>query len=665
MQLAYDPHAVVVVVDIPDGAAEWIVEELARILPPGDADLRLVFGRTPPGGAGQVARRLSHLLRRSVVTAVGRPWPTADGALFISADRGPGWIRHQPSGQELSAGRRFPLPEWEWDVPDQPFALSKWATAEPIPAGLWVRPVQETPATEQHRAVLMRRLRARHDFITVVLGAPGSESVSLEDIASLWRALPGHIRLSARCLSFGPVDAPEQQEVPEALAYEICAPIRWYTGFPVAGRGASALEAGSVLAVHGDGSLGRPLMTREVIHHPPQGPGRPRPPLVTEHGWPIDHFPLVSPGIYWHGPDTLLEVTSRGLWVRGSQEVTHGDGIRRAPHHADHELVMYDAVGPSDTRGLQWLALQIAERVASDLNVSIQPVGAGAVGGQRDEPEQHRANGGFLPSAEDGGEPARRLAEPGQTHLPTDGPTGAGGRTLEDELRVAFGQQYETSAKFIGALLRREPSLLRDLPGADAATELTALRLHLLAEDLTTLRQIPADSAVRGAVSQALVGGWHRLPAFRGPVAVRATLDENQLSWYSAQQTVFEGGWCAATFSGPPGREGNTEILILSAQGRRTAVLECGDPDWVLFRPGTRFVVLSVEAGSPNSVLLREIAPGAGMEARADRMASRELRRSLVERRRDHWTGVQRSAEPGALFRPPGWGEIWPQEPAR
>ncbi|MEU3519885.1 hypothetical protein ABZ770_32220 [Streptomyces sp. NPDC006654] len=640
--LAPDAHLTVVVIDIPDKTDETIIDEVARALPPGQSGLRLVFGRTPPGGAAPAGRRLAENLRRVVVTAVGRPWPAADGALFISCDRGPGWVMYGPSGEESGNGRRFPRPAWEPDLPDQPFSMSERFTAEPIAAGLWVRPAEETAATQKDRTLLMSRLRSRDDSVTVVLGASGQAAVPLDVVTRLWRGLPEHTRTSARFVGFGPVDGPPHRHVAEVLAEAVGAPVRWYNGLPSRSEGDAG---GQVLAVHPDGSLGRPLLAREVVLLPPKASGSRRPPLVTDHDWPIGDLPVVSPGIHWYGPDTLMEVTVGGLWIRRADEPDHANALRTAPFDVHRERVMHDSHGITDAPDLRRLAEELAQRVAADRQVPVHVVQAPVRDGRPPGPVPSEGAPAAQPAA--GTEPAGPDPE---------APAEKGEHSSADRLRSAFGRQYEETAALVTSLLRQQPALLQGGPADAAAAELSALRLHLLTGWPTPRTAEATDASAFEPLSRLRARGWLRLPAFHGPVILRCSLDDSEMSWYAAQTDVVEPDWCGAAFSGPPGLEGNTDVLILSVRGRRTALLEIGDPDWVLFRPDTRFAVLSVQPGERNLLLLRELPPRAVTDPAADRRAARELRRSLLEWQRDGWTGVRRSAEPGPLFHPPGAG---------
>lgn len=109
--------------------------------------------------------------------------------------------------------------------------------------------------------------------------------------------------------------------------------------------------------------------------------------------------------------------------------------------------------------------------------------------------------------------------------------------------------------------------------------------------------------------------------------------------------------------AGRPGQPGDTDVVILSADGRCPALLGAGDPDVVVFPPGTRFARLHAESGERGTVLLRQLLAGdTAPDPRADHDALRRLRRALADWRRDESAGVLRTGQPGRLFRAPGTG---------
>ncbi|CAM5641617.1 MULTISPECIES: hypothetical protein [Streptomyces] len=380
--LAHDPEHTLVVVDVPQGASAGFLHDVVRALPAGAAGLRVVFGRTPPGGAAQAGRWLAARTGRVVVTALGRPRPTAEGALFVEAGQGPGWTRYDPGGGTSGEGRRFPCPEWEQHLPADAWWVSRHTLAEPVPAGLWLRPARVTPVFPRHRALLTTRLSSRPDAVTVVVGAPGAEAVPLADVTRLWWTLPDQVRTVARFAPFGPVTLPAGMSLGTALAEKAGRAVRTYNGLPI-GPGSRPDTAGKVVAVGSDGSPGRMVMARESVQFPPLRAGEHREPLVTGHHWPLRGLPLLRLGVYRHGPDAVVEVTPSGLWIRGRRERA-GAASPSVPVDERHELVLYDS---GDTRlvgEFRRIAGELAHMVSAEYGVPV--VVRGVDTGRVDEP---------------------------------------------------------------------------------------------------------------------------------------------------------------------------------------------------------------------------------------------------------------------------------------
>ncbi|MFG2884045.1 hypothetical protein ACGFYV_17405 [Streptomyces sp. NPDC048297] len=645
--LARDPEYTLAVVDVPRDASPGFLHDLAQVLPAGGTGLRLVFGRTPPGGTAQAGQWLATRSGRIVVAPLGRPRPTAEGALFVGPDRGQGWIRYDPAGGASLEGHRFPRPAWEYDLPPKPFAVAERTVAEPVPAGLWLRPARTTPQSERHRAFLTTRLSSRPDAVTVVVGEPGADPVPLADVARFCRSLPEHVRLSARFTRFGPVALPADMPFGTALAAEAGMTVHTYNGLLVA-PGSPATAGATVMAVGPDGALGRPMMTRESVQFPPLAPGEHeehrkhgehRGPVVTDHQWPLQDLPLLRTGVHRHGPDAVIEVVLSGLWVRGPQEqaVTVP---RFAPVDERHELVMYSSGDSRTADEFRRIAEALARRVRAERGVPVQVRAVGPWSHAERPPVQAVETPVASVPAQG---PGARKGETSQEQAPQEQAPQVRAPQEQAAQHSAFGHRHEEAVAFASALLRRQPALLGTGEFADAVAELAMLRLYMLADG-----DLPFPA------------GLNRLPVFAGPVALRASLTDAGLSWYTEHATVVAHQGCATTFSGTPGQPGNTDFVVWSVTGRRTAVLEAGDPDVVLFPPGTSFAVLRVRRAVPGErdvVFLRELdAPDGRPDPDADRAALRRLEPALADWRRDESAGPRRSGPPGRLFPPPGLG---------
>ncbi|MFF0050798.1 hypothetical protein [Streptomyces sp. NPDC005498] len=323
--LARDPELSLVVVDVPPDPAPGFLADVACVLPDTATGLRLVFGRTPPGGAAQAAHWLAAHTGRVVVTALGHPRPTAQGGLFVGAEEGAGWMRFTPDGGSSAQGRRFPRPEWEHELGESPWSVRGGAVAEPVPVGLWLRPAQVTASlAAQHRTFVRNALRGATDTLTVVVGLPGAAAVPLADVAAVWSALPGHLRPAVRFACLGPVTLPGRMPLGEALAAETGAAVRSYTGLPVCSAPDGTGDK-PVILVRPDGGTGRSLMTRETVHFPP--PGR------RCAGRHAGHRPLLAARTA--SPDPARRPSGRpGHCRRGRPRRTVGTGRRGAGRRA-------------------------------------------------------------------------------------------------------------------------------------------------------------------------------------------------------------------------------------------------------------------------------------------------------------------------------------------
>ncbi|MCX4406016.1 MULTISPECIES: hypothetical protein [unclassified Streptomyces] len=652
--LARDAEFTVVVIDIPEEDSPDLLDAVARALPSGQTGLRLLFGRTPAGGSARAAQWLAARTGRDMVTADGRPWPTAEGALFVSPDRGSGWARYAPTGETRWMGWRFPHPFWESGLGDLPAHISEWTHAEPLAAGLWLRPSEASDALPTHRSFLMTRLRSRPEALTVVVGAPGSLAVPLADVARFWTGLPEHLRPHTRFSCFGPVVLPAGTTFGEALAAAVGATVRSYTGLPVSSTAHIPTEE-PVVVVRPDGTLGRTLMAREVAHFPPSQDGGPAYPVVTNHRWPVDTLPLIRPGVYQHGPDAVVEVLSCGLWVRNAVEPVDAEP-HSLPMDEANEMVLYDSGDPQTAPSLRELAQDIARRVAADNTVPLQVTGMNSAA-RRDEPEPFGDIRSTVLDAPDrtGIATARASSEGHEPSRPETARTAP--RAVSEHLRALCGEQYDSCIAFAAELVRRHPALRGDQSSGDPVVELAVLRLHLLRDgDLPILlSKAGAGNTAAQELGRLLASGLHRLPAYTGPVALRTELDQSDLARYKAGGTVTASNWFAGTMTGWPGQSGNTDLVILSSGGRRTALLEAGDPDVVMFPPRVRFAPLAVDAGARNAVFLRELGPDEAATADPDacRRAVRQLRRALTGWRRDEGFEVVRTGMLSAFFQPP------------
>jgi hypothetical protein len=621
--LARDPECTVLVVDLPDGADDGTIESVAQEVPPGHGSLRVVFGRTPRLGATIVARRLADRLGRTVVAAAGIPLPTPGGGLFIGSDRGPGWVRCEPGAPETRDSRGFPKTSWESALPDRPWSLGT-AVAEPLPAGAWLRPAEESAALHHHRMRLYGQLRVSPELLTVVVGVPGAAVLPLADVARFWQDLPPHVRSAVRIVCYGPTRLSGGRHFGDVLAQVVGEPVRLYNGIP----GGRDVNSGEVQLVGEDGSPGRPLRAHEFVHLPPtDAGGPPPPPFAVAHGWPVRDLQEIRPGTHLLAADAVVEVVPSGLWLRPPQDPPHAAEVRTAAPDPGHERILCDA-GSEET-------LPRLRRLATDLMRSFPP-----------ELRSATRMGVCHPTAPSGGRAAVTLL-PRAGGLPAPGGSGAEPptrwQTGDARPHTVSGAGHEGAVSALDAgpegvasvaveVLREHPGLVADRSDRDLAGLAAVLRRLAGGEvpdgpgaEAGTGRPAPPDGEL-------LREGLRMFPVHRGATGLRATLDDAMRRWYAEQALVVDPNVCEASVLGPRDEPGNTDFLIWSVAGRRTELLDPRRPDRVLFLPGSRFRVLRAEPGIPGVVMMREIDPGeTPPAARLDRAAVRELTRA--------WTG--------------------------
>ncbi|KUN16751.1 hypothetical protein AQJ11_39075 [Streptomyces corchorusii] len=658
--VATDPEYALVVVDLPRASSLDAVEEVvARAVPAGPRGLRVIFGRPPKGGVAAAGRLLARRLALPVVVPDGVLRPSAGGALFIGADRGQGWVLCTPEGQVEYLSRRFPQPKWDESLPNRPRAMGRSAVAEPMPAGVWLRPVLEDAAQHRHRGHLAARLRGRSDAATVVIGTPGAPVPETADIGSFWRSLPEDTAAALRVVPYGVVHTPGDRSFGDTLAALTGEPVHVYNGFPTGDPLVGLTPREDVVFLGEGGELGRPVFARELLYLPPEPDGSSHPALAVDHRWPLEHLPMLRQGLYRGGNGMVLEVLPWGLWIRPSAEPWYADEVRATHADPHHELILCDDSLPEKLPQLQRLAEDVLRRLPAQDGLLVRvltasrPWGATAL---RSGPKAPAAlapavGHGTLPGPGDGqdereGQDGCEEQEAGEgREAPTArAPSGAAG-SPEDEAVVARA-------------LRHDPGLGRGLPDETAFAGLLSVRRRLTVHAWCT-GQNPNDAGAGApaAADPAALAALALLPAYEGVVALRTHLDPAAIRWYRQHRVATAHYVCAASLTGTPGKHGDADVLIRSITGRRTALLEPELPDRVLFPPGTQFEVLHVHArpGESTVVMLDERPPADERRSdRARRAAVRELMAALRVWRQDEMNGVVRDLTPDPFARPPG-----------
>ncbi|MEU3862021.1 hypothetical protein AB0F03_32450 [Streptomyces sp. NPDC028722] len=371
--LPADPDHQVVVLDLPPdpGDATWAV--LARLLGRGHPDgYRLVMGRALPDGIVPVGQWLADRLDRAVVVPDGAMVPAAGGVLYIPAGRGPGWVRLLPRRPPTPVSRRFPKPAWEFTVSDEAWRTSDRAVVDPLPSGVWLHGGGREDGLSPHRGLLVSRLAYRPDLLTVVLGCPGGDALSLDDVSRFWHSLLPGARDLVRFVAYGPLAAPDGPGPGQALADRLDVPVTFDNGLPVSHTTDDTPE---VHALDADGSPGWAAFARQLRFTPARFTGgRPTSPQVVGHRPVFGDLPEIAPGRYRYD-EAVLEVVPSGLWLRPSEEPDEAAVIRSAAPSARHVNVVLGTAAHTGGR-MRELAERLLQRLDPALRALVRLVPA-------------------------------------------------------------------------------------------------------------------------------------------------------------------------------------------------------------------------------------------------------------------------------------------------
>ncbi|MEU6220132.1 hypothetical protein ABZ845_21835 [Streptomyces sp. NPDC047022] len=433
-RLAADPQHTLVVLDLPASPEDSVWETVARALDRRGRSFRLVPGRGAREDVNRAAQWLADRLERTVLAPDGAVMPAAGGALFVPAHHGAGWLLHRPNKPSVPDSRRFPKPQWEFSVPDQPRPTGTGGTIEPLPGGVWIRGGGQEPADDADRRRLVDLLAAHPQLLAVALGSPGRPALPLEEVAAFWRELPSSARPLVRFIPYGPVAVPDGTLLGQALADLLGQRVAVHTGIPVAGADGSLPEIRTLLR---DGSLGwRPYADEFGFAPRAQTGGRPMAPVALNTRAPVGSAPAIGPGIYQYANDAVLEVVQSGLWVRPPTEPGDGHTVRSAPVHAPFPAILYDETDPASVDRMRSIAHELLRGLDLSFSRGSRVVPSGEAG--------RVPEAGSSPMAVTSHAPARSapvLSAPGSadgwlTHAPTveqpfpTAPDGDGSRAL-------------------------------------------------------------------------------------------------------------------------------------------------------------------------------------------------------------------------------------------
>jgi hypothetical protein len=359
--VAPDTEHDLVVVDLPVNSPIAMWESVAQALPRRRRGVRLVIGGRSRETAAMAGQWLSERIRRTVIAPDGMVIPSAGGSLFVHSGRGSGWVRFQPGRVPRWEAKRFPRPTWDSALTAEVSSTSSRGVAEPLPGGLWVRPVGFDQQQRLHRGRLVRGLPPRDDVLTIVLGCPGCPPLTLDDAARLWVRLPESVRQNARFSQYGPMSTPSGTSLGQAIADLVGKEISFYTGLPV-----GSTEVPEVRTVLFDGRLGWRAFARELTYRPRVDGVQDAPPLLVSHRRPFDGLTEVSPAVYWYSPDAVIEVVQSGLLVRSPSDGARTPALREVTLDSAIHNLTFDAASEDTVARMRVLAEDVLGRLDPD-----------------------------------------------------------------------------------------------------------------------------------------------------------------------------------------------------------------------------------------------------------------------------------------------------------
>ncbi|TDV42155.1 hypothetical protein [Actinophytocola oryzae] len=617
--LPADPDNDLVVADMPTTVESTFWEYVATSLPRSRRGLRLVLTNGSRELGGPAGHWLSARLGRTVLAPAGILFRDLNGGLFVDAGPGTGWLRFQPGSEPAREAKRFPRPSWESLLVNERFGTGK-STAEPMPSGLWLRPEGDRGRLDAGRNRITHSIPCRPDVLTIALGGRDLPELPLDDVVSLWEALPPADHPKVRFVHFGPVATPSGTPLGQALADLLDEEITCYTGMPV-GRS-------DVHLLREDGSHGWNAFVQQLTYSPHGTVPKP-----AAYRAPLSGLRELAPGTYEYAPDVVLEVVSAGLWVRPAEAPANADEPRATPVDPATMLLLHE-----DTPRMRTVAQEVhgkldyAARLASRL-VATSPPDVATV-------EEFDWLTESVPTTSLPVDLSTPLSEEGMTQT-------------RARVRESWPKEFGPKADPVREIVAAHPKLAAGAPE-------DALALHLYLTDQTMNKALrdgrkgPYVDLARCAVT-----ALRALPQHRGGTVATLTPTAAQWDFYRHNTIVTEPAFHSMLTAPPAPGEGEADLLVWSMTARRTAPLDATVADRVVFPPGTRFKVLELTDGERPMLLLRELSPaeifadGTVDETRhsLDQLATTSLRRFAEMWKRP---ATNENPLPEAVFRFPG-----------
>ncbi|HUQ54863.1 hypothetical protein [Lentzea sp.] len=362
LNVAHDTENDLVVVDLPASSPISWWESVAQVLPKRRRGVRLVIGGRSRETTALAGHWMAERLKRTVLVPDGPVLRGAGGSLFVHSGPNSGWVRCTPGKPPKFEAKRFPRPVWDADLVAENFPTSARGIAEPMPSGVWIRPMGDDPQLRANRQRLIEVVPCQPEYLSVVLGSPGGVPLSQDDIALLWRQLPDGLRERVRFIQYGPMSVPRSQlgqTIADALGHEVV----FYAGMPI-----GPAVAPEIFTVRQDGSLGWHAYAREIKYQPRFSHVEPpRVPTVVTHRAPVPGGVQVAPGVYHYSVDAVVEVVQSGLLVRPPAATAGVDAIRLIPADPETHNLMYEAENDADLARMEYLAADLSQKLGNSV----------------------------------------------------------------------------------------------------------------------------------------------------------------------------------------------------------------------------------------------------------------------------------------------------------
>jgi hypothetical protein len=360
---AAEPGYTVVAVHAPRKTAPEALEDVLEDLAACPGVLRLIPATSGSDTTLEFGNWLAQRLGRIVVAHEGKVTIVPGGGLYVPPGEtgGAGWLRFEPGSAPVAHSRRFPRPGWDCEPFAEPHALGPHTTVEPLPAGVWIRPVGESPEVDAFRSWLLGGMAPDPLLPRVVLGYPGSPAPPIEAVAEFWHSLPGVLQPAVRFSGFGGTDE-GSVSYGQHLADALDAPV-------VLGNGVQLAEPSStggyeMRTVLRQGVMSWPPYVGDLGYLPARSTGGvPADPVAIGHRAPIIGLQEREPGVYEYGKDAVLEVTQSGLWVRPPVLPPDSFSVRTEQADPAHATVVFDASSRASAHRMQLLATEMVQRL--------------------------------------------------------------------------------------------------------------------------------------------------------------------------------------------------------------------------------------------------------------------------------------------------------------